>query len=133
MFVSVLWLLLFMVPPISGFAQFIDRSDHVEVTKGTKLCTNIQMDKAKGSIDPGRVFWRVTSKMRSNGTQTVAAYVYEKIYDSKSGDTRIKETLYQEDFAAFFKRDPEHAGMLLMISPQDGRLEAIVTVCEKGN
>ena len=89
------------------------------------------MDKAKGSINPGRVFWRVTSKMRSNGTQTVAAYVHDKIYDSKSGDTRMKETLYQEDFATFFKRDPEHQGMLLMISPQDGRVEAIVTVCEK--
>ena len=122
---------LLMALPISGFAQFIDRNDHVEVQKGTKLCTNIQMDKAKGSINPGRVFWRVTSKMRSNGTQAVAAYVHEKIYDSKSGDTRIKETLYQEDFATFFKRDPEHQGMLLMISPQDGRVEAIVTVCEK--
>ncbi len=54
-----------------------------------------------------------------------------KIYDSKSGDTTIKETLYQEDYATFFKRDPEHKGMLLMISPEDGRVEAIVEVCEK--
>ena len=131
MFGYLLFLPFLMALPISGFAQFIDRNDHVEVQKGTKLCTNIQMDKAKGSINPGRVFWRVTSKMRSNRTQTVAAYVHEHIYDSKSGDTRIKETLYQEDFATFFKRDPEHQGMLLMISPQDGRVEAIVTVCEK--
>jgi len=131
MFGYLFCLLFLMTLPISGLAQFIDRNDHVEVHKGTTLCTNIQMDKAKGSINPGRVFWRVTSKMRSNGTQTVAAYVHEKIYDSKSGDTRIKETLYQDDFAIFFKRDPEHQGMLLMISPQDGRVEAIVAVCEK--
>jgi hypothetical protein len=70
--------------------------------------------------------------MRSNGTQTVAACVYEKNYDSKSGDTRIEETLHlQEDYATFFKRDPKHKGMLLMISPQDGGVEAIVEVCEK--
>jgi hypothetical protein len=31
----------------------------------------------------------------------------------------------------FFKRDPEHKGMLLMISPQDGRVEAIVEMCKK--
>jgi hypothetical protein len=117
--------------PMSGLAQFSDKGDHVEVQKGTRLCTNIQMEKAKGSIDPGRVFWRVTSKMRSNGTQTVAAYIYETIYDNKSGDTSIKESLRQEDYATFFKRDPEHKGMLLMISPQDGRVEATVAVCEK--
>jgi len=117
--------------PLSASAQFIDKGDRVEVGKGTRLCTNVKMEKAKGSRDPGRVFWRVTSKMRSNGTQTVAAFVYEEIYDSKSGDTRTKETSYQEDYATFFKRDPEHKGMLLMISPQDGRVEAIVEVCEK--
>jgi hypothetical protein len=117
--------------PTSGLTQFSDKGDHVEVQKGTRLCTNIQMEKAKGSIDPGRVFWRVTSKMRSNGTQTVAAYIYEEIYDNKSGDTSIKESLRQEDYATFFKRDPEHKGMLLMISPQDGRVEATVAVCEK--
>jgi hypothetical protein len=71
------------------------------------------------------------SKIRSNGTQSVAAFVLEEVYDSRSGDTSIKETLYQEDYATFFKRDPEHKGMLLMISPQDARLEAIVEVCEK--
>ena len=69
--------------------------------------------------------------MRSNGTQTVTALVRESVYDSKSGDTTIKESLYQEDYATFFKRDPEHKGMLLMISPQDGKVEAIVEVCEK--
>jgi len=119
--------------PMGGLAQFTDRGDKVEVEKGTKLCSNIAMETAKGSLDPGRVFWKVTSKMRSNGTQTVAAFVREKFYDNKSGDTSIKESLYQEDYATFFKRDPEHKGMLLMISPQDGRVEAIVEVCGKKN
>ncbi|TLY16457.1 MAG: hypothetical protein E6K69_04100 [Nitrospirae bacterium] len=117
--------------PTAGLAQFTDKGDNVEVEKGTKLCSNIKMEKAKGSLDPSRIFWRVTSKMRSNGTQTVAAFAHEKVYDSKSGDTSIKESLYQEDYATFFKRDPEHKGMLLMISPQDGRVEAVVEVCEK--
>ena len=126
-----LLLLLLIGFPLPGFAQFIDKGEHVEVAKGTKLCSNIVMDKAKGALDPGRIFWRVTSKMRSNGTQTVATFVHETDYDSKSGDTTIKERLYQEDFATFFKRDPEHKGMLLMISPHDGRVEAIVEVCAK--
>jgi hypothetical protein len=26
---------------------------------------------------------------------------------------------------------PEHKGMLLMVSPQDGKVEAIVEMCEK--
>ena len=117
--------------PMAGLAQFTDKGDHVEVEQGTKLCSNIKMEKAKGSLDPSRIFWRVTSKMRSNGTQTVAAFVHEEVYDSKSGDTRSKETLYQDDYATFFKRDPEHKGMLLMISPQDGSIEAVVEVCEK--
>jgi hypothetical protein len=129
---------LLLLPILIGFstagsAQFTDKGDNVEVEKGTKLCSNIKMEKAKGSLDPSRVFWKVTSKMRSNGTQTVAAFAHEKVYDSKSGDTRIKESLYQEDYATFFKRDPEHKGMLLMISPQDGRVEAVVEVCEKKN
>jgi len=117
--------------PTSALAQFMDIGDRVEVEKGTKLCSNVKIDQAKGSRDPGRIFWRVTSKMRANGTQTVAAFAEESVYDSKSGDTRIKETLYQEDYATFFRRDPEHKGMLLMISPQDGRVEANVEVCEK--
>lgn len=131
MFMSLFLPLILIGFPLSTFAQFIDKGDKVEVGKGTRLCSNVKMEMAKGSLDPSRIFWRVTSKMRSNGTQTVATFVYEKIYDSKSGDTRIKETLYQEDYATFFKRDPEHKGMLLMVSPQDGRVEAIVEVCEK--
>ena len=114
--------------PLSALAQ---KGDRLAMRKGTQLCTNIQMEIAKGSVDPGRVFWRVTSNVRSNGTQTVASYVHEKIYDSKSGDTRITENVYQEDYATYFKKDPEHQGMLLMISPQDDTVEAIVAVCEK--
>ncbi len=131
MVMSLCLLLILIGFPVSAFAQFIDKGDRVEVGKGTKLCSNVKMEQAKGSRDPGRVFWRVTSKMRANGTQTVAAFVLETVYNSKSGDTTIKETLYQEDYATFFKRDPEHKGMLLMLSPQDGRVEAIVEVCEK--
>ena len=131
MFMSIFFPLILIGFPLSAFAQFIDKADRVEVEKGTKLCSNVKMERAKGSVDPGRVFWRVRSKMRSNGTQSVTAFVQEEVYDTKSGDTSIKETLYREDYATFFKRDPEHKGMLLMISPQDGRVEAIVEVCEK--
>lgn len=127
-----LFMLLILIGfPLSTFAQFIDKGDKVEVVKGTRLCSNVKMETARGARDPSHVFWKVTNKMRSNGTQTVAVFVYEKIYDSKSGDTKVKENLYQEDYATFFKRDPEHKGMLLMISPQDGRVEATVEVCPK--
>lgn len=131
MVIYVLLLPLLIGFPMSAVAQFIDKGDRVEVAKGTKLCSSLKLEKEKMSQEPGRVFWRVTSKMRSNGTQTVVAYVHETVYDSKSGDTTIKENLYQEDYATFFKRDPEHKGMLLMISPQDGKIEATVEVCEK--
>jgi len=131
MFVSRCLLLILIGLPLSAFAQAVDKADRVEVKKGTRLCSNMKMETAKGKLDPGRIFWMVTSKMRSNGTQTVAAFVSEKIYDSRSGDTKIKESLYQEDFATFFKRDPDHKGMLLMISPQDGRVEGVVTACDK--
>jgi hypothetical protein len=117
--------------PMPAVAQFIDKGDRVEVAKGTKLCSSQKLEKERMSQEPGRVFWRVTSKMRSNGTQTVVAYVHETVYETKSGDATIKENLYQEDYATFFKRDQEHKGMLLMISPQDGKIEATVEVCEK--
>jgi hypothetical protein len=131
MVISLCLFLLLIGFPASVFAQFMDKGDRVEVEKGTKLCPNAKLEQTKGSPDPGRLFWRVTSKMRTNGTQTVAAFSQEKVYDNKSGDTKIKETLYHDDYATFFKRDPEHKGMLLMISPQDGRVEANVEVCEQ--
>lgn len=125
------FLLILIGFPLSAFAQFIDRGDRVEVGKGTKLCSNVKMEQAKGYQDPVRVFWVVKSKMRSNGTQSVIAFNQEDVYDTKSGDTSIKETVYQKAYATFFKRDPEHKGMLLMISPQNGSIEAVVEVCEK--
>ena len=89
------------------------------------------MEQAKRAFDPEKVFWRVTSNVRANGTQTVAAIEYETMYDRKSGETTIKERRYDEDYAAFFKRAPEYKGMLLMISPQDGRVEATVEICSR--
>jgi hypothetical protein len=131
MFKCLLVLLAVIGLPTSGVAQFTDRGDYVEVKKGTALCSNIKMEQAKGAFDPGKVFWRVTSKARPNGTQSVAAFVLETVYDRKSGETSIKERRYDEDYASFFKHDPEHKGMLLMISPQDGQVQAIVEVCPK--
>ena len=131
MFMYLIVLLIIIGLPVSGFAQFIDKGDYVEVKKGTTLCSNVKLEQSKGTFDPGKIFWRVTSNVRANGTQTVAAIEYETTYDRKSGETTIKERRYDEDYATFFKRDPEHKGMLLMISPQDGRVQAIVEVCQK--
>ena len=117
--------------PWSVFAQFVDRGDYVQVAKGTHLCSNFIMDQAKGSLDPGRVFWKVTSATRSNGTQTVSAFINETVYDRLSGDTKVTQRSYDQDYAIFFKRDPTHQGMLLLISPQDGQIEATTEVCQK--
>lgn len=128
MFVCLLVLTIVIGFPLSSLAQFVDKGEYVEVAKGTKLCPNVILEKLKGMLDPENVYWRVTSKMRANGTQTVAAVVLETQYDRKSGETTIKERRDDEDYATFFKRDPERKGMLLMISPQDGRVEAMVEV-----
>ena len=101
------------------------------MAKGTKLCPNVILEKSKGMLDPENVYWRVTSTIRAIGTQTVAPVVLETQYDRKSGETTIKERRYDEDYATFFKRSPDHKGMLLMISPQDGRVEATVEICRK--
>lgn len=126
----VIFCLLVGIPGI-GFAQFVDKGEYVLVAKGTMLCSNLKLDETKGGLDPGKVFWRVTSLPRANGTQTVSAFVYESVYDRRSGETTTKESRYDDDYATFFKRDPEHKGMLLMISPQDGRVQALVEVCAK--
>ena len=131
MFLYLLVLTIVIGLPLSGFAQFVDKGEYVEVAKGTKLCRSIIPDNSNGMLDPENRFWRVTSKARANGTQTVTAVVLETQYDRKSGDSTIKERQYDEDYATFFKRDPEHKGMLLMISPQDGRVEATVETCRK--
>ena len=117
--------------PAVGLAQFSDKGDRVEVKKGTRLCSSIAVDGVQRIFDQQRIFWRVTSSMRANGTQSVSALVHERIYNRKSGDTTTVENAYDEDFATFFKRAPEHKGMLHMISPQDGSLQAIVEVCQK--
>ena len=131
MFMYLLVLPIVMGFPLSSFAEFVDEGEYVEVAKGTRLCSNVILEKSKGKLDPEKFFWRVTSNVRTNGTQTIAAFVLETVYDRQSGETTIKESRYDEDYATFFKRDPEHKGMLLMVSPQDGRVEAIVEMCKK--
>jgi len=131
MFVYLLVLAIVTGLPLSAFPQFLDKGEYVEVAKGTKLCPNVILEEPKGMLDPENLYWRVASKARANGTQTVTAFVLESLYDRESGETTIKERRYDEDYATFFKRDPERKGMLLMISPQDGRVEATVEVCRK--
>lgn len=117
--------------PAAGLAQFSDKGGHVEVKKGTRLCSSSAVDGVRGTLNQRPIFWRVTSPMRANGTQTVSALVLETVYNRSSGDTTTVEKPYDEDFATFFKRAPELKGMLQMISPQDGSLQAIVEICRK--
>jgi len=120
--------------PLSGFAQFVDRGEYVEVLKGVRLCSNAALNTSKdtsnGILDPDHRFWRVTSKVRANGTQAVDAFVIESSYDRKSGNTTLEERQY-DNYAILFKRAVEHKGMLLMISPRDGQVEATVEICRK--
>ena len=119
--------------PAAGLAQFSDRGDHVEVKKGTRLCSSIAVEGIQRTVDQLRTFWRVRSPMRVNGTQTVSALVYETVYNRQSGNTTTVENAYpNEEFATFFKRAPEYKEMLQMISPRDGSLKAIVEICRKG-
>lgn len=115
---------------LSGFAQFVDRGEYVEVSKGVKLCSNAILDISNRTIDPESRFWRVTSKARANGTQAVDAISLESSYDRKSGETTIAERQY-DNYATLFKRAPEHKGILLMVSPRDGQVEATVEICSK--
>jgi len=117
--------------PLSGFAQFVDRGEYVVVSKGVKLCSNAALETSNGMMDPENRFWRVTSKARANGTQTVDAFVLESSYDRKSGETTIEERQYDDSYATRFKRVLEHKGMLLMVSPRDGQIEATVGICKK--
>jgi len=117
--------------PLSGFAQFVERGEYVEVSKGVKLCSNATLDTTNGMLDPENRFWRVTSKARANGTQTVDAFILESTYDRKSGETTIEERQYDEGYATRFKRAVEHKGMLLMVSPRNGQVEATVEICRK--
>lgn len=131
MFVYLLVLAIVIGFPLSAFAQFVDKGEYVVVAKGTKLCPNVILENSKGMLDPEHLYWRVTSKARANGTQTITAFVLDSLYNRESGETTIKERRYDDDYATFFKRDSEHKGMLLMISPKDGRVEATVEVCGK--
>lgn len=117
--------------PLSGVAQFVDKGEYVEVSKGVKLCSNAVLDTSKGMFEPGNRFWRVTSKARANGTQTVEAFVLESAYDRRSGETTIEERQYDEGYATRFKRVLKQKGMLLMVSPKDGQVEATVEICRK--
>ena len=131
MFLQVLLAAMVIGLPAAGHAQFRDQGDRVEVKKGTKLCSSIAVDGQR-TFGQRPIFWKVTSPMRVNGTQAVSARVHETVYDRRSGDTTTVESAYDEDFATFFKRAPEHKGMLQMISPQDGTVQAIVEICGKG-
>ena len=117
--------------PAAGLAQFSDKGDHVEVKKGTRLCSSIAVDGVRGTLNQRPIFWKVTSPIRINGTQTVSALVHETVYNRRSGNTTTVENPYDEDFAILFKRAPQHKGMLQMINPQDGSLQAIVEICRK--
>ncbi|MBI5672105.1 MAG: hypothetical protein HZC50_02305 [Nitrospirae bacterium] len=130
MFLYLLVLVIVIGCPLSGFAQFVDKGEYVEVAKGTKLCPNVILDKSKGMLDPENRYWRVTSKARANGTQTVDAFVLESSYDRHSGDTTIEERR-DDNYATLFKRDLEHKGMLVIVSPRDGEVQAIVEICKK--
>jgi predicted DNA-binding ribbon-helix-helix protein len=118
--------------PAAGLAQFRDKGTYVEVKKGTRLCSSIAVDGARTTLNQHPIFWRVTSAMRANGTQTVSALVHETVYNRNSGETTTVENLYDGNFATFYRRAPEHKGMLQMISPQDGTLQGIVEICGKG-
>ena len=131
LFLQVLLSAIVIGVPAAGLAQYSDKGDHVEVRKGTRLCSSIAVEGVRGSLNQRPIFWRVTSPMRANGTQTVSALVHETVYNRQSGDTTTVENPYDEDFATFFKRAPEHNGMLQMISPQDGSVQAIVEICRK--
>ena len=104
----------------------------MEVKKGTRLCSSINVEGVRETLNQRPIFWRVTSPIRVNGTQMVSALVDERVYNRQSCDTTTVERPYDEDFATFFKRAPEHKGMLQMISPQDGTVQAIVEICGKG-
>ncbi len=129
------WYILVLLIAVEGAAtvraQVAENGQYVEVGKGTTLCASAVPERPRGMVDASKVFWRVTSKARANGTQTIAPFVLETLYDRKSGDTTITERQYDEDYATFFKKDPAHQGMLLMVSPQDGGVQAIVEICPK--
>lgn len=117
--------------PVAGMGASGSAGPYTEVAKGTRLCVDAGHNQFGGVRGSGKVFWKVMSRPRINGTQTVAAFVLETIYDPQSGDTNIRESRYDEAYALFFIRDPERQNIWLMISPKDGRVEATVGICQK--
>ena len=116
--------------PLSGFAQFADKGEFVVVSKGIRLCSNTILDVSHKMLGREDRFWRVTSKARANGTQTVEALVLESSYDRKSGETTIEERQFDDDYAIRFKRVPGQKEILFMVSPRDGEVEATVEICK---
>ena len=129
MFVYVLVLAGIIGFPISSFAQFVDKGEYVVVARGTRLCASVAQGVPSAMLDPEKLFWRVASDVRTNGTQTVAPFVFETAYDRKSGETTINARKYDQDYATLFKRDPEYQGRFLMVSPEDNQVEATVELC----
>lgn len=117
--------------PISGWAQVAGQGSYTDIPKGTRLCSEVALTQPSGIRRPGNVFWKVMSRPRVNGTQTVAAFLLGTTYDRQSGDTTIRESRYDEAYASFFLRDPERQNMWQMISPEDGRVDATVGICPK--
>ena len=115
--------------PLSAFAQFQDRGEYVEVAKGAKLCPS--PDISRSILQSEKRFWRVASKARANGTQTVEAFLLESSYNRKSGETTFKQLQDDDGYATLFKRVIGHEGMLVMVSPKDGQVEATVEICPK--
>lgn len=101
------------------------------VSKGVKLCSNAILDASNRTLGLEDRYWRVTSKARANGTQMVEGLVLESSYNRKTGETTIEERQFDDDYAIRFKRAPDQKGMLLMISPRDGQVEATVEICRK--
>jgi len=115
--------------PLSGFAQFVDKGQYVVVSKGVRLCEGVETTRM--TLDPENRFWLVTSNARVNGTQVVEGFVLESSYDRKSGETTVQTRQYDEGYATRFKRHAKHKGMLLMVSPKNGQVEATVEICKK--
>jgi len=41
---------------LSGFAQFVDKGEYVEVSNGEKLCPTVTRDTSNGILDPENRF-----------------------------------------------------------------------------
>ena len=55
--------------PAAGLAQFSDKGDHVEVKKGTRLCSSLAVDGVQRTVDQRRIF---LAPRRITGEQDVS-------------------------------------------------------------